>query len=151
MAGVFNWLLAACVSPLRIHRSVGWIQRRTKRLRSDRHRVGVLFVRYLLFCAASLAALRNAGPSFAFPTHWCSRARGFQTLAGVLHFFLDLWQQGLQLLHLLPLLRQGLRALRLVDQLLQLVCRDSLHLLAGRKIDSGNSRWRPGASYSACS
>lgn len=64
IAGVLNWFLAVCagISPLRIHRSFGWIQRRTRKLlRSDRNRVGVLSARYL-FRAASLAALRNVRP-----------------------------------------------------------------------------------------
>lgn len=41
--------MCAGVSPLRIHRSVGWIQRRTRKLlRSDRNRVGVLFVPFII-------------------------------------------------------------------------------------------------------
>lgn len=57
----------------------------------------------------------KASPS---PTHQCT----LQTLCGVLHLVLDLWQQSLQLLHLLPLIWQRLWALSLVQQLLQFVC-----------------------------
>lgn len=51
-----------------------------------------------------------------------SSARRFQTLRGVLHLLLDLRQQSLQLIHLLPLVWESLRALGLVQQLLQFVC-----------------------------
>lgn len=91
---------------------------------------------------------RFLAQTFTFLTH--RRARCFQTLAGVLHFFLDLRQQGLQLLHLLPLLWQVLRVLSLVYQLPQLVCRKSLRMLTWRRTNDGNAS-RPESPHRACS
>lgn len=51
------------------------------------------------------------------PTHQDilhSSAGCFQPLCGILHLLLDLWQQSLQLLHLLPLVWKTVGALGLV-------------------------------------
>lgn len=50
----------------------------------------------------------------------CGRFLG---ISGVINLLLDLWQQHLQLLHLLPLLRQSLGILSLVQKLLQFFCK----------------------------